>query len=191
MIYEVRTLEIGSKLYKASGYPTIDMRAVIQDQTDNSPESEKKDWAYSLYFSNDPQVCAGYIPDCEPEKYLIEITLNRPIEYIFTDDPCFFSGGVLADYMKSTVVPKTSEAILKHTKKTEIAEFHYPVMPFMQELGNKHFAFSDIMAIEKGEGVMLHEIIIPHSLLIGDVFTQRKLDYRMNDKMNGFEWIEK
>lgn len=192
MIYEVRTLDIGSKLYKVSGYPTINMKEIVKYQRENPPKQENKDWAYSLYFSDDPNVCAGYIVDYDP-AYLIEITLKRPIEYIFTDDSKFSTGGVSSIYMESTVVPYTSEAIYKHTLNRNLSLFHYPDISFMQELGDKRFAFSDIMAIEmneKGKNVMLHEIIIPHVLLNDGVFTQRNLDYKMNDRMNGFEWIK-
>lgn len=189
MIYKVRTLEIGSKLYRANGYPPIDMMEVLKYQQENPPKPEEKHWAYSLYFSEDPHVCAGYIVDCKPGKYLIEITLKRHIEYIFTDDPVFFAGGVSPSHMEEIVIPETSEAIRRHTQNLSRSQFHHPDMSFMQELGEKRFAFCDIMVMEKkkdGKDLIQQEIIIPHSLLIGGVFTQRALKYKMNE----FELVE-
>lgn len=193
MIYEVRTLEIGSKLYRANGYPDIDMMKVLEQQKKKKSKPSERDWDHSLYFSNDPNVCAAYMADCEPGKYLIEITLKKPIKYVFTDDPCFFSGGASAIHMKETVVPETSKAIREHSYNEKLSEFHYPNMPFMQELGDKNFAFSDIMVNGyKKDGEtrdIQHEIIIPHSLLIGSIFTQRSIEYKMNSDDDGFEWV--
>lgn len=198
MIYEVRTLEINSKLYRANGYPTIDMTAVMEHQRTNPPKPENRDWAYSLYFSNDPYVCGAYILDCKPNTCLIEITLKKPIKYIFTDDPFFATSGLSKEacdkYMEEAVVPYTSKAIFEHTKNKNQSQFHHSSTPFMQELGNKRFAFSDIMVNEKeedGKTNIQYEIIIPHSLLIVDVFDQKTLKYEMNEKMNGFKWVEK
>lgn len=198
MIYEVRTLEINSKLYRANGYSTIDMKTILKHQKNNPPELKNQDWAYSLYFSNDPYVCGAYILDCKPNAYLIEITLKKPIKYIFTDDPFFATSGLSKEdcdkYMKCHVIPNTSKAIFEHTKDENLSQFHYPSAPFMQELGNKHFAFSDIMVneIEEDEKTNTqYEIIIPHSLLKVNVFDQKTLKYEMNEKMNGFKWVEK
>ncbi len=193
MIYEVRTLGIGSKLYKACGYPYINMQEIIKHQIANPPKDEKeKRWAYSLYCSQNPNACAGYIPDYRT-PYLIEITLKKNIEYIFTDDPAFYvSENLDQSYMEKIVIHNTSQAIYNHTNDKDRSTLHYPTMSFMKELGEKGFAFSDIMVYEieeDGETNIQHEFIIPHSLLIGDVFSQRQIDYKMNDKMDKFESI--
>lgn len=167
MKYEIRTLEEKTVLYRMNRTGSIDMEAIRKYQSEHKPSEEEKHWAYSLYFCPLLDTCSGYV--CE-SPILIQITLLKPIRYIFTDDPFFSASGYKAEerdkYMKEMVIPTVEKLIGSGLR--------YPEQPFMKSLGEHGYAFRDVMNDEAEE-----EIIIPHTLLGEDSFAQEQRKYKL------------
>lgn len=173
-IYEVTTLGRGEKLYKCQSTEIIDFSGSFHNGS-----VANQNWNDSLYFFIKKEAAIdsyGHTFDetrrVYTSNYIIECTLNIPLQIVFTDDPTFKTG---CRPIKDIIIYTEKAIEKKYPKKPSKYNLHYQEPDteyrFMYILGQKGFAFSCFENTDEDIEVIIPEPILHNPTL----FTQQCL----------------
>ena len=146
--YSIRKLTVNSKMYRANQSATINCAALRATPFQND------DWGNALYFWDSPY--KNYLDWDHP--YFIEVTLQKTLNVIYTDEPGFMDGTY-----KMTEVIAGVEKLIGSKKPSGT--------PFLQWLGQKKYGFYYLENTDREQA-----IIVPHLILDADLFSQKITD---------------